>query len=280
MRWYFDANVDYLKGCHLTLFLFSLVVLTLLIIPYTFYLLTIPLFEGPLSKYMCYFQKLSTYMKPFFDAYGGPYKDKCRFWTGLLLLVRVILALVVSLDAKSTVSLDLLTSILIIIVFMYLILKGIYRHIPLDYLETFFILNLIFMVYVNAETSNVNDDSKGQSSNNSFEEQCSSNSSKGQCSSFVLVLLSFIVFCGIILYHVWDRLMFYNVWDRIFKSHCQQPLTKVKEILKKPSLPSSSNDMELPLIHPGSPDVERRSISMSVVSVEMKRESILFDQND
>ena len=201
-------------------------------------------------------------MKPFFDAYGGPYKDKRRFWTGCLLLVRVVLALTVSLDTKSTVSLDLLTSILIIIVFMYLILKGIYRHIPLDYLETFFILNLTFMAYMNAETSN------------------DINSSKGHWSSFFLVLLSFIVFCGIILYHVWDRLIFYNVWDRIFKSHCQQPITKVKEILKKPPPSSSSNDMELPLIHPGSPNDERRSISTSVVSMDMKRESILFDQDD
>ena len=52
LRWYFDANVHYLKGCHIPLFLFSLAVLILLIIPYTFYLLTIPLFEGPLSKYL------------------------------------------------------------------------------------------------------------------------------------------------------------------------------------------------------------------------------------
>ena len=99
LRWYIDANVQYAGGyCHLPLFLFSLVVLILFIIPYTFYLLTIPLFEGPLSKYMCCCQK---YMKPFFDAYGGPYKDKCRFWTGFLLLIRVVLALVVSLDTEA-----------------------------------------------------------------------------------------------------------------------------------------------------------------------------------
>ena len=259
LRWYFDANVHYLQGCHLSLFMFSLVVLVLLIAPYTFYLLTIPLFEGPLSKYMCCCQKLIQYMKPFFDAYGGPYKDKCRFWTGFLLLVRVVLALTVS---PVTVSLDVLTSLLIIIVFMYLILKGIYRHFALICLEEFFVLNLIFMAYMNAETSNDNDNSKGQ------------------WSSFVSVLLSFIVFCGIILYHVWDRLVFYNVWDYVFKSHWQQQITKVKNILKKPSPSSISKDMELPLMHPKSPDGIKRSISMSVVSVEMKRESILFAQDD
>ena len=102
--WYVDATVPYLRHCHIPLFLFSLAILILLIVPYTFYLLTLPLFEGPLSKDICC-QKLSTNMKPFSDAYGGPYKDKCRFWTGLLLLVRVGLALVVSVDTEATVSL-------------------------------------------------------------------------------------------------------------------------------------------------------------------------------
>ena len=42
--------------------------------------------------------------------YGGPYKDKCRFWTGYLLLICVILALIVSLDTEATVSLGVLTT--------------------------------------------------------------------------------------------------------------------------------------------------------------------------
>ena len=54
-------------------------------------------------------------MKPIFDAYGGPYKDRCRFWTGFLLLVHVILAQTVSLDNDDNVSLDVLTSLLIVI---------------------------------------------------------------------------------------------------------------------------------------------------------------------
>ena len=88
-------------------------------------------------------KKVSTYMKHFFDAYGGPYKDKCRFWTGFLLLVRVVLEVVVSVDTKATVSLDVLTSILIVINFMYIPLRGVYRQIPFVCLELFFILNLI-----------------------------------------------------------------------------------------------------------------------------------------
>ena len=262
LRWYIDANVQYLRGCHLSLFLFSVVVLISLIVPYTFYLLTIPLFEGPLSKYMFFYQKFSIYMKPFFDAYGGPYKDKYRFWTGFLLLVRVILALVVSLDTEPSKSLDVLTSLLIVIIFMYYILKGIYRHFPLGFLEEFFILNLMFMAYMNAQTINDSDNLKGK------------------VSSTVLVSISFVVFCGIIFYHVWDRLIFYHVWDCELKSRVQQQITKVKKIFKKPPPPPSiSNDLELSLMDSKSP-IRERKFTMSVVSVNMKRESILFDTDD
>ena len=147
LRWYIDANVQYLRGyCHVSLFLFSLVVLILLIIPYTIYLLTIPLFKGPLSKYMCCCHK-STYMKAFFDAYGGPYKDECRFSTGFLLLVRVVLALVVYLDTETTVQLDMLTSLLVIIILMYFFLRRAYQHVPSFCLELSFIINLLFLVH-------------------------------------------------------------------------------------------------------------------------------------
>ena len=243
VKWYIDANVQYAGGCHLPLFLLSLAVLILLIVPYTFFLFTIPLFEGPLSKYMCCSKKLSTYMKPFFDAYGGPYKDKCRFWTGLLLLVRVVLSLVVSQDVKATTSLAVLTCLLIAINFMYFFLKGVYRQFSLVCLELIFILNLILMAHMNLQQD--------------YEK------SKRQASSIVLVSISFVIFCGIIFYHVWDRLL---------KSHSQQVILKVENIFKKS--PPSSNDIELPLStyaikHPGSPGVEcKHTTTSTLVSMD------------
>ena len=148
LRWTIDANVLYLNDyCHLSLFLFSLVVFILLIAPYTFFLLTITLLERPLLKYC----KFSMYIKPFFDAYGGPYKDKCRFWTGILLLVRIVLALVVSVDTKGTVSLDVLMCFLNVITSLHIFLRGIYYRFPLNCLEMSFIFNLIFMAYMNTQ---------------------------------------------------------------------------------------------------------------------------------
>ena len=252
LRWYDDANVRYLRGCHLPLFLFSLAVLILLIIPYTFYLLTIPLFEGPLSKYMCCCQKLIQYMKPFFDAYGGPYKDKCRFWTGFLLLVRVFLALVVSLDTETAISLDVLTSVLFVIVSMYFLLKRIYRKLPLACLEMSFIFNLMFLTYLNACT------------------QTCEMSKSSQVLSIAMVSVSCVVFCGIILYHVWDQML---------KSRLQKLLTSVKKTFKKPEPFFYSDNTELDLMPPGSPSIICETSSVSVVSIEMRRESLLFDED-
>ena len=252
LRWYIDANVQYFRGyCHLPLFLFSLAVLILLIVPYTFYLLTIPLLEGPLSKYMHCCQKLWRYMKPFFDAYGGPYKDKCRFWTGFLLLVRVALALVVSLDIEATISLDVLTSLLFVIISMYFLLKGIYRHLPLACLEMSFFLNLMFMAYVNAQTYKT--------------------SNSRQVLSVALVTVSFVVFCGIILYHVWDYLS---------KSCLKRPFAKITRVFKKPPPDPVTDDAVVPLMRPGSPALMCDTSSVSVVSVVMRRESLLDDEDD
>ena len=253
LRWYIDANVQYIRGCHLPLFLFSLAVLILLIVPYTFYLLTIPLLEGPLSKYMCCCQKLIQYMKPFFDAYGGPYKDKCRFWTGFLLLVRVVLALVVALDTEATISLDVLTSVLFVIVATYFILKGIYCKLPLACLEMSFILNLMFMTYVDAS------------------KQTCENSKSNQVLGVALVSISCVVFCGIIFYHVWDQML---------KSRLQQLITRVSKIFKKPTPFFNSEDTENGLMRPGSPAVACETSSVSVVSVEMTREPLIFDEDD
>ena len=239
-RWYIDATVEYLKGCHLPLFLFSLAVLILLIVPYSFYLLTIPLFEGPLSKYMCC-QKMSIYMKPFFDAYGGPYKDKCRFWTGFLLLVRVVLALVVSLDTDAAVSLDVLTSISVVIIFMYFPLRGVYRQYPLVYLELFFIINLNLMASIDEQTFTI---------------------SKGQVSIKVLLSLAFVVFFGILFYHIWDRFL---------KSHLQK---KIQKMFKAHSNILTNDNNKIDLQTMSSTD----SITYSLVP-EL-REPLLDDEND
>ena len=70
--------------------------------------------------------KVVSLHEAFFDAYLGAYKDKCGFWIGILLIVIVVLALVMSLDTEAVVSLDMFTAIYVVVIFMYFLVRGVY----------------------------------------------------------------------------------------------------------------------------------------------------------
>ena len=100
---------------------------------------------------------------------------------------------------------------------MYLPLRGVYQQLPLVCLELFFILNLILLASTNGHTSNEN------------------MNLKGQVSTIVLVSLAFVVFCGILIYHVWDRFL---------KSRLQE---RIKKLFKTQSNIPSDDDNEIEL---------------------------------
>ena len=114
-----------------------------------------------------------------------------------------------------------------------------------------FFLNLMFIAYVSVQTYKA--------------------SHSRQLLSVGLVSVSFVIFCGIILYHVWDYLS---------KSCLKQPIAKIMKVFKKPRLDPITDDAEIPLIHPGSPVLLCETSSVSVVSVVMRRESLLDDEDD
>ena len=96
--WSVDGNIEYGSGKHLILVVFSCGVLVLVLgLAYPVLLLCAPLLEryshkciplhkcNPVAKF-----------KPLLDAYGGPYKDKYRFWTGVTLIVRLTITVTFS----------------------------------------------------------------------------------------------------------------------------------------------------------------------------------------
>ena len=94
--WSIDPTQEYLHDWHILLFVIGIVVMVLLIVPFTLFLLLFPVLE--LSSEKCR-QKLSWFMirlKPFFDAYRGPHTDIFCFWPGALVVVRIGLALTVA----------------------------------------------------------------------------------------------------------------------------------------------------------------------------------------
>ena len=139
--WLYDGNVDYLKGKHIALFVAALLLLVFISLPYTVALLFIQCLQYR-SRYriLAWVRRL----KPLFDAYTGPYKDKHRYWPGLLLVVRVVLFLVFSVNVFGDPAISLLTIIVatFCIYFSTITFGGIYKTIALNMIEYSFFLNL------------------------------------------------------------------------------------------------------------------------------------------
>ena len=86
-----------------------------------------------------------------------------------------------------------------------------------------------------------------------------------------IVVMSFVMFFDITFYHVWECLL---------KSRLQKLIMEVKRIFMKSAPLSNFDDAEVPLMCSGSPAVVYKTGSVSLVSVVMRWESLLFDEND
>ena len=139
--WIYDGNVDFLEVKHAILFVAALLFLVVISVPYTLVLFTIQCLQRlPYHCLLSWVWKL----KPLFDAHTGPYKEKHRYWPGLLLLVRVLLFLVFSVNSKSDPSSNLLVTIITTFCLFACLayLGGVHKVIQLDVLEYIFLLNL------------------------------------------------------------------------------------------------------------------------------------------
>ena len=142
--WNYDGNLDYLSGQHIPLFVFTLLFFIAFFIPYTLALFGIQWLQ-PISHHKPLFWV--NRLKPLFDAYTGPYKDKHRYWTGLLLLMRIVLFCIFSANTTGDPAINLLVIIIVIdCLFVYLgLLGGVYKYWPLNLLEYVFLLNLVVL---------------------------------------------------------------------------------------------------------------------------------------
>ena len=145
--WSVDGNIEYGSGKHLILVVFSCGVLVVGL-AYPVLVLCAPLLER--YSHMCIPQHRwnpVARLKPLLDAYGGPYKDKYRFWTGVTLMVRLILTVTFSFTSGKLAIIN--ASIIITIVvgtftFWYFA-NGVYKEMYLSILEAFHLLNLFLL---------------------------------------------------------------------------------------------------------------------------------------
>ena len=142
--WLYDANIDYLVGKHIPLFIVAVLVFFFLFLPYTFLLLFGQWLQA-ISHLRLFSWVNSARLKPFMDSYHAPYKAKHRYWPGLLLVLRFVLLLVFAFNIQQDPSVNLL-AILVGTGMLQLwawVSGGVYKNWCLDALEGSFALNLI-----------------------------------------------------------------------------------------------------------------------------------------
>ena len=139
--WTIDGNIRYFSQEHAPLLLIAMVVLLLLWFPYTVLLLFVQCLQKHTNhKVLHWVIKL----KPFFDAYFGPFKDRHRYWVGAMLLVRVLLLLTFAANPTSAPRVNLLAIVISsLVILMYEASVGnVYKKWYLTLLENSFVLNL------------------------------------------------------------------------------------------------------------------------------------------
>ena len=184
--WSVDGNIEYGSIEHLILVVFSFGVLVIGL-AYPVLVLCAPLLEryshkcipqhrwNPVAKF-----------KPLFDAYGGPYKDKYRFWTGVTLMVRLVLTVAFSftLGGLDIVNAYIIISCVVGILTFWSFTKGVYTKAYLNALEVFYLLNIFFLSTVSLATASLG-------------------SRDYQIATIVSVFLSFVVCLVTMAMHLW-----------------------------------------------------------------------------
>ena len=185
-RWYPDPSIQYLELKHAFLFVFALFILILFVIPYTVMLLIGPVLQGYISRYR--WCSIWNKLKPVFDAYNAPFKDRLRFWTGFLLVARLPILTLGSVFNSSETDKHALFSVVLITLAIIItttnICRGVYRIWYLNVLESVFLLNLALVtIAANYQLY----------------------SYKYNIYLILSIGFSFILFIGIIIFHVYLR---------------------------------------------------------------------------
>ena len=247
--WLPDATIKYLSGKHIPL---SIVTILILLVGLLY---TALLFFWQWLLYLPNWRVFrftrDPKIKTFVETHHTPYTPKHRYWTGLLLIIRIVLNLVATINVSNDPTVSL--TAIIFTVCCILGLKGfisrdrLYRKWSIDILETFFYLNLLFFaVFTWYSLSNTNRDQKGV--------------------AYTSVIISFVVLLLIVLYHIYTftsvfskikKTSFGKILDRQFVESNQagrhetlppdDDIHRFNELLDTIDRPVNTNDYALPL---------------------------------
>ena len=184
--WLPDGNVKYFQGKHAALVIVALLII-LVCVPYTILLLLWQwIVRAPRWKVFKWTR--NTKLNAFIAAYHVPYNSKYRYWTGLLLLVRVILYITASVTVSANPEVSLLATIILVGGLFYLnrCIKNsaVYRKSFTDIVETTVYFNLLALA--------------------AFSMYDFKNDLKKQTAvAYTSTIITFLLLVGVIAYHVY-----------------------------------------------------------------------------
>ena len=141
-HWLLEPNMTYLKGPHAALFVMAIVATGLFVVPFTVLVLLAQCLQAR-SGYRAL--KWVNRLKPLLDAFQGPYKDRFRYWTGLMLLVRIALFSVTASNVLGDPRINLLAITILVsgIPLFFWSAGSVYKRFHIHLLQVFFFVNLI-----------------------------------------------------------------------------------------------------------------------------------------
>ena len=137
--WLLDGNIPYMSKKHALLFVATMSLLLFVCVPYTMVLITVQWLQRYSHKRIL---RWVLKLKPFIDAHMGPYKDKHRYWTGFLLVVRAGIFFLCTLNSIKLVNAALVIVISVCLMFYLLLVQGVYKSRLLNVIEIMFLFNL------------------------------------------------------------------------------------------------------------------------------------------
>ena len=199
MLWLPDATIKYLSGKHIPLFIAAVLILVVGLVYTTFLFLWQWLLYLPRWKIFKFSRNPK--IQTFIETYHKPYTPKHRYWTGLLLIVRIVLYLVAAINVSNNPTFAL-TAIIFTVCCIFTLSKlfgsRLYRKWPVDVLETSFHLNVLsFATFTWYSLNNLD--------------------SNREAAAYISVIIMFIILLVIILYHIYA---YTTVFSKIVKAMC------------------------------------------------------------
>ena len=242
MLWLPDATVQFLSGKHIPLSIVAVLVLLAGLV------YTVLLFSWQwllhLPRWRIFRWSRNLKIQTFIETYHTPYTPKHRYWTGLLLIVRIILYIVSAVNVSNNPTVALIAIIFTVCCIFALrnyIASRMYRKWPVDVLETSCYLNVLLLATFTWYTLDNSD-------------------SNQEAVAYTSVIITVIVLLFIILYHVYTYTAVFSMikktklgrrlfTDTKLKRHWSPPpdddIHQFNELLDMIDRPVNTNDYKV-----------------------------------